>query len=83
MSSFESVEVLPYQSRADGGILKIADFLGNYMGKISGNIVISGLNAIYVCRTKRGSKTRAFWGISWYHRTYNVIAEVSQIPMSL
>jgi len=27
----------------------------------------------YVFRTKQDRKTRPLWGISWYHRMYNVI----------
>jgi hypothetical protein len=31
----------------------------------------------YVCRTKQGRKPRSLWGISWHHRIYNVITEMS------
>ena len=37
----------------------------------------------YVRRIKQGRKTRALWGISWYHRMYNVITEVSNRRSSL
>ena len=36
-----------------------------------------------VCRTKRGKKIRVLWAISWYHRMYNFLDEVSHKPRSL
>jgi len=42
----------------------------------------AGRHMPYVCRTKQGKKTHALWGICWYHRMYNVIAEMSHGPRS-
>jgi len=52
--------------------------------KMTANIVITEVGArVCVCRIKRGRKTHAFWGNSWYHRMYTVIPEVSHKLRSL
>ena len=50
---------------------------------MTGNVVISRVDYLNVCRTKRGRKTRVLGGISWYRKMYNVIDEVSHKPRSL
>jgi len=48
---------------------------------MTGNVVISEVCCyVRVCRTKQGGKTRALCAVSWYHRMYNVINEVSHKP---
>ena len=50
---------------------------------MTGNVVISEMDALNLCPCKQGRKTRTLLGISWYHRLYNVIDEVSHNPNSL
>jgi hypothetical protein len=83
MQLLESVEGLPSQEREDGRILRIAYFLENYIGKVDWQYHYIRDRYCYVCHTKKGRKTRALGEISWYHRMYNVIAEVSHRPRSL
>jgi hypothetical protein len=64
-------------------ILKILYFLANHTGTDEWQCRYIRDKCSYVCRTKQGRKTRALWGISWYHRVYNVTAEVSRKPRTL
>jgi len=58
--------------------------LGKLYGKtVAGNVVISEVDALPWGRSKQGRKTRASWGISSEHRTYNAIDDASHQPKSL
>jgi hypothetical protein len=40
------------------------------------NVIVSEADALNVCHTKRGRKTRALWEISLYQRMFDAISEV-------
>jgi len=50
---------------------------------MTGNVVISEVDAIMYVVLSKAKKTRALWRISWYQRTYSAIAEVSHKRTSL
>jgi len=67
---------LPSQGQGDGWILRLA--LKIVLEPMTDHILISEVDAFFACRTKQGRKTCALSGISWYHLTCGVIAEVSR-----
>jgi len=74
----KELDGLASQIRGGGWILKKASFLENYIGTDYFQLCYIRGRRCYVCRTKQGRKTRALWGISWYIRICNVIAQVSR-----
>ena len=76
------VEGLSSNGRGDGRILKTAYFLGNCTGTDNSQSRYIRGRLSYVCRTKRGRKTRALWRNCRYHKMRNAIAEVSQKKLS-
>jgi hypothetical protein len=48
---------------------------------MTGNVVISEVDAFMQLVLSKGGN-HVPWGISWYHKLYNVIAEVWQKPRS-
>ena len=75
----EGLQDSPSLGRGDCGFSKIVQFLENYsyFGKDDWQCRYIRGRCSCVCRTKQGRKTRVLWGISWYHRMNNAIAEVS------
>jgi hypothetical protein len=51
------------------------------MERMDGNVVIFEARYPYIRRIK--AKKSGLWGISWYHRMFRAIAEVSHEPRSL
>jgi hypothetical protein len=82
-SHLKTVEGLPSQGRRNRQILKIVYFLEDYIGTDGWQRRYILGRYSYVNRTKQGRKTRALWGISYYHRMCNAIAEVWHKSKSL
>jgi hypothetical protein len=43
---------------------------------MAGNVVISEVDALMYVALSEAEKTRALWGIGWYHRMCAILAEV-------
>ena len=71
--SVKELVSLPSQGQEGGWILRIAYFLESYIGTYDWKCHNIRGRCPYVCRTKNGRKTRAFWGISWLHWIYSVV----------
>jgi len=46
------------------------------MQLMTGNIIIFEVDAFMYFVLCKAEETHALWGISWYHRMYDIIAEV-------
>jgi len=78
-----SVKGLPFQGREDGRIFKIVYLMENCTGNGHWKRRYIRYRCSYVLCIKQGRKTRAFWGIIWFHWLYDVIAKVFYKPKSL
>ena len=66
-----------------GVIIKIANFLENYIGTDEWQFCYVWGKCSYIHRIKQGTKTCALWGISMYNRLYNLINGASHQPWLL
>jgi len=48
---------------------------------MTGNVVVSEVDALMYVVQSKAEKTRALWELSWYHRMFDATNDVSQKPV--